>query len=175
MGESLRIMSKTLVKALDRSFDELNENLDRISEITDKILRAIYKRLRGVEHDARQPRFTRRQTYSQTPRLASVPSTLHTADRVMIGDSSSAQVDSDSMCLTTFGDDSIVRLALPSCKDGALIDKSAAAPKPCLLPVEMRTLVAASGLLPAGVASTATRTIFSPAASLVLLDLRDEF
>ena len=50
--------------------------------------------------------------------------------------------------------------ALP-CRDYILVDKSAEAPKPHLPPVEVRILPsAASGLLPAGTASTAMRTIF---------------
>ena len=47
-------------------------------------------------------------------------------------------------------------------RDDALIDKGAAAPKPCLSFVEMRTLTAAGGLLLASTASTATRIIFYP-------------
>ena len=64
------------------------------------------------------------------------------------------------MCLASFGDDSTKPLVLPYCRDNALVDKDAAAPKPCLSSVEMRTLTTAGGLLPAGTASIATRTIF---------------
>ena len=82
------------------------------------------------------------------------------ADRAKHGDSSSAKkADPDPMCLTSFGDDCTEPPALPY-RDDAIVDKGAAAPKPCLSPVEMRTLTAAGGLLPAGTASTATRTIF---------------
>ena len=49
--------------------------------------------------------------------------------------------------------------ALPS-RDDALVDKSAAGPKPCLSPVKMRTLTAVGGLLPASAAFTAMRIIF---------------
>ena len=49
--------------------------------------------------------------------------------------------------------------ALPRRND-FLVDKGAAAPKPCLSPVEMQTLTAAGDLLFAGKASTATRIIF---------------
>ena len=82
------------------------------------------------------------------------------SDRVMCGDSSSAQVDHDPICLTSFGDDSTEPPALPCCRDDALVDKGAEVPKPCLSPVETRTLTATGSLLPAGTASTATRTIF---------------
>ena len=82
------------------------------------------------------------------------------ADRVMSGDSSSAQVDPDPMCLTSFGDDSTGPPALPCSRDDILVDKGAAVPKPCLSLMDMRTLTAAGGLLPADIASTAMRTIF---------------
>ena len=64
------------------------------------------------------------------------------------------------MYLTSFGDDSTEPPALPCCRDDALVDKGAKASKPCLSPVEMRTLTAVGDLLPARTASTATRTIF---------------
>ena len=76
------------------------------------------------------------------------------------GDSSFAQVDPDPMCLTSFDDDSTEPLALPCCRDDVLVDKGAAAPKRCLSPMEIGTLTAAGGLLPANKASTAVRTIF---------------
>ena len=47
-----------------------------------------------------------------------------------------------------------------SLRDYARVDKGAAAPKPCLSPMKMRTLTAAGGLLPTGTTSTATKTIF---------------
>ena len=59
-------------------------------------------------------------------------------------------------------------------RNDALVDKGAAAPKPCLSPVEMRTTTAPGGLISANIASTATGTI-SPAAFLVLPDRRDKF
>ena len=77
----------------------------------------------------------------------------------MKGNTSSAQVNSDPTCLTSFGDGSTEPLALPR-RDDALVDKAAAAPKPCLSPVEVRMLTTAGGLLPAGTAPSATRTNF---------------
>ena len=83
------------------------------------------------------------------------------ADRAKSGDkSSSAQVDHDPMCLTSFGDDSTEPPTLPLRGD-ALVDKGAAAPKPCPSSVKIRTPTAAGDLLPAGTASTTvTRTLF---------------
>ena len=45
-----------------------------------------------------------------------------------------------------------------SCRDDALVENGAAATKLCLLPLEMRTITAAVGLLPTGETSTAIRT-----------------
>ena len=80
------------------------------------------------------------------------------ANRVRNGDNSSAQVNPDPMCLTSFGDDSTKSLVL-SHRDDALVDKGAA-PKPCVAPVKMRTLTATDGLVLAGKASSATRINF---------------
>ena len=61
-------------------------------------------------------------------------------------------------------------------RDDVLVDKGAAVPKPCLSPVEMRTLTAAGNLLPAGIASTVTRIVYYQlAASLVLADRGGKF
>ena len=80
-------------------------------------------------------------------------------DRDEHRDSSSAnRFDVGPTCSTSFGMKA-KPLALPS-KDDALVDKGAAAPKPRVSPVEIYTLAAADGLLPAGTASTATRIIF---------------
>ena len=46
------------------------------------------------------------------------------------------------------------------CWDDVLVAKAAAAPKPRLSPVEMRTLTVAGGLIPANKASIATRIIY---------------
>ena len=64
------------------------------------------------------------------------------------------------MCLTSFGDDSTGPPALPCSRDDALVDNGAEAPKSCLSLLNMRTPTAASDLLSAGTASTATRTTF---------------
>ena len=85
------------------------------------------------------------------------------ADRVISRDDSSAQVDTDPIRLTRFGNDSARSPALNCSRNDALVDNDAAPTKPCLSPAEMRTGTAAGGLLSAGTASTAIRTIFSRA------------
>ena len=48
-----------------------------------------------------------------------------------------------------------------SCRDGVLAENGAAAPKSCLLPLEIHTTSAASGLLLIGKTSKATRTTYN--------------
>ena len=81
------------------------------------------------------------------------------AERVINGDNSSTQVDTNPMCPSIFGDDSTGPPALPCTRNAALLDNGAAAPKPSRSPAEMRTGTAAGGLIPAGTASTAVKTI----------------
>ena len=77
------------------------------------------------------------------------------------GDSCFAnRVDPDSMCLTSFGDDSTGPPPFPYTRTGSLVGNGAAAPKSCLLLLEMRTPTAVGGSLPAGITSTATETSF---------------
>ena len=81
-------------------------------------------RLAGLEHEDRQPRLAMEadvkpdtKTRKRTENAA--------ADRAKQGDkSSSARVDHDPMCLTSFGDDSTEPPALP-CRKDALVDKGA--------------------------------------------------
>ena len=92
-------------------------------------------------------------------RLASVREGAAKTVQAMHGDSFSAnRVDPDPMCSTSFGVKA-EPLALP-CRDDVLVENGAAAPKSCLSPLEMRSPTAAGGLLPAGMASTATRITF---------------
>ena len=77
----------------------------------------------------------------------------------MHGDSFSAKrVQDGSKSSATFG----VKAEPPalSYRDDVLVENGAAAPKPCISPLEMRTTTAAGGLLPIGKISTATGTAF---------------
>ena len=137
----------------------MKSHFDKSDELPDE-RRVTTQGLAGLEQDARQQRLAME---------ANVPSDIKTrnptedvaADRVISGDSSSAnQVNPDQMYLTSFGADSTGPPTLSCTRDGTLVDNGAAAPKPRLSPVEMRTPTATGGLLPAGTASTTMRTIF---------------
>ena len=144
------------------------EEVRRIfSEVLDKhlsenthILRATNQPVAGLKHEARQPRLaaeadveTDKKARKRTEGAAAADRAKHT------GDSSSAKrVDDGPTSLTSFG-----KVVEPSparpCRNDALVDKGAKAPKPCLSPAEMRTPPATGGRLPSGTASTAMRTI----------------
>ena len=130
-----------------------------IDGLTNEV-RAKKQRLAGLGQDARQPRLAME---ADAPSDTKTHKRMEDAVAVQAkhgGSCSANQVDPDPMCLTSFGNDSTGPPALPCTMDDALVDNGAAAPKPCLSPVEMRTPTAADGLLPAGRASTTMRIIF---------------
>ena len=80
------------------------------------------------------------------------------AVQAMHGDSFFAKrVDPDPMCSISFGVKA-EPLVLP-CRDDVVAGNGAATPKSCLSPLEVHSPTAAGGVLPAGMTSTATRTI----------------
>ena len=158
-GITMEQLRRIMSEVIDKSFDKLDKQLNRMSKLT-SMLRAIDPCLADFEHKAQQPCLAMEADVK--PGIKTRKRTGDAAeDRATHRDKSSfARVDHDPMCLTSFGDDSSEPPAL-SCKDGALVDKGAEVPKPCLSHVEMRTPPVAGGLLPAGTASTAMRNIFS--------------
>ena len=122
-------------------------------------MRATKQRLAGLEQEDQWPLLAMETDVKPDTNTRKCMKDV-TAERVMSGDNPSAQVDTDPMCLTSFGDDSTGPPALSCTRDDALVDNSAGVPKPYLSPVEMCTRTAAGGLLPAGAASTAMRAIF---------------
>ena len=136
----------------------MESHFDQLDEIMEKT-RETNRCLAGMLHGAQQPRLAKEvDVLPDTKTRKRMEDDA--AERVISGDSSSAQLDSNPMCLTSFGDDSTGPPALPCSRYDGLVDKDAAASKPCLSPAEMRTLTAADGLQLAGPASTSTRTIF---------------
>ena len=117
-------------EALDKYFDnELNPE-------NPKDMRATDLRLASLEQDARQPRLAA-EVDVRTDTKTRKRSEEAAADQAEHWDSCSAKkVDAGPpMCLTSFDDDSTEPSALP-CRDDTMVDKDAAAPKPCLLPVK---------------------------------------
>ena len=124
-------------------------------------LRSIDQRLASLEQDARQPRPTMEADVPINKKTRERTEGNATAVQAKHGDSCSAdRANPDQKSSTSFGDDFTGPPALPRSKDDVLVGKSAAEPKSCSSPLEMRTPTAAGGLLPAGITFTATRTAF---------------
>ena len=148
-----RIMSEALDKAFNKHFGQKLENPEE--------MRATDQRSASFEQDARQLCLAMEATVTADKKTRKRTEGAAAADRAKYtGDSSSTnQVDPDQIiCSTSFGMKAEPP-ALP-CRDDILVDEGAPAPKPCLSPVEMRTLTTADDLLPAGKVSTAARIIF---------------
>ena len=117
------------------------------------------QRLASVEHDARQPRPAMEADVQADNKTRERTEGAAKAVQAMHGDSFSAnRVHPDPMCSTIFG----VKAEPPAlpCRDDVVAENSAAAPKSCLSPLEMRSPTAAGGLLLAGMTTTAMRTTF---------------
>ena len=123
-------------------------------------MRATYQRSASLEQDDRQPRLAMEADVTADKKTRKRTEGAAAEDRVKhVGDSSFAnQDDRGQICLSSFGMKTEPP-ALPR-RDDALADRGAAVPKTCLSLMEMRTRTAAGGLLPAGIASTATMTTF---------------
>ena len=135
-------------------FDQQDKKLD---ELTGK-MRETRQRFAGLEHDARQPCLVIMADVKPDTKTRKRTEDTE-ADRAKYGDSSSAKrVDAGPTSSASFG--MIAEAPALPCRDDALDDKGAKAPKPCLSPMEMRTLIATGGILTARTVFTATRTIF---------------
>ena len=153
--------SADVYRLLEEKIDKQpNRMKSHFVELTET-MRVTRQRSASLEHDdARQPRLAtevdipaEKKSRKRMEGTAAAYQTKHN-----IGDSSSAQVDPGPTSSTSFGMKAEPPV-LPR-RDGVLVDKGAAAPKPCLSPAEMRTLTTAGDLLLAGKASIATRIIF---------------
>ena len=142
-----------LYRIIEELFDKSDRRMDELADKT----REIEQRSASLEHDAQQPRLAMgadvpadKKTSEHTEGAAIVVQAKHgvscSAKRVQAGPISSI----------TFG----VKAEPPAlpCRDDVLIENGTAAPKSYLSPLEMRTPIAAGGLLAAGTTSTATRT-----------------
>ena len=137
-----------------------NQQVKKLDEPIE-MMRGTSQRLAVLEHDARQPRLAMEVDLQADTKTHERTEGAATAVQAMHANSCSAnRVDPHPICSTSFGDDCTGPPALPCSREDALVDNSAAAPRSCLSPLEMRSPIAASGLLPAGETSTATKTTF---------------
>ena len=94
---------------IKEQFEESDRKLD---EFTEK-MRETNRRLAGLLHGAQQSRLAMEADVKSDTKTRNRMGDV-AADRVISGDSSSAQLDPDPMCVTRFGDDSTEPLAPPS-------------------------------------------------------------
>ena len=134
--------------------------MDSKGQQSPKKIRRMGQRLASLEQDARQPRLPMKTDVPADERPRQGTEDAAKAVRAMDGDSFSAnRVQAGPRTTST---SFIVKAEPPAlpCRDDVLVENSAAAPKLCLSPLEMRTSTAAGGLLPTGKTSSATRTTF---------------
>ena len=117
-------------------------------------------RLAGLEHDARQPRPATEADVQADTKICERMEGAAKAVQAMLGDSFSANRSQagPNTTATIFGVKA-EPLAFP-CRDDAVVENGATAPKSCFSPLGMRSTTAAGGLLPAGKVSTTTRITF---------------
>ena len=137
----------------------MSETMGEAFEDITEDLRRMYQRLASLEKDARQPRLAMEADVLADKKTRGCTEGAATAAQAKYGDSCSAKrVLAGPKSSTSFGIKADPP-ALPR-RDDVLVDIGAAAPRPSLSPLEMRTPTAAGGLLPAITTSTATMTIF---------------
>ena len=128
----------------------------------DKITRHLEYNSTSLEQDARQPRLAMVEAngYANT-KTCERSEGAATAVQAMHGDSCSAtRVDPGPKTHSTSFGVKVDPPALP-CRDDVLVGNRAAAPKSCLPSLEMRSPIAASGLLLTDEAPIGARTIFN--------------
>ena len=142
--ELRRVMSETMGIAL-KEFRE--------------VTREVNQRLASLEQVARQPRLAMEADITADEKTRKRTEGAAAAVQAKCGKSCSAKSVQTGPKSSTSFDMKAEPPAFPHRND-VMVDIGAAAPKLCLSPVEMRTLTAISGLLPACKTSTATMTIF---------------
>ena len=135
-------------------FEEQAKILDKFM---DDITTLFYQHTANLEHEARQPRLTMEADGPANTKTRERTEGAATAVQAVHGDSFFAcRVDPGPKTSTSFG----VKAEPPAlpCRDGVLVEDGAAAPKSCLLTLEMRLPTAAGALVPTGETSTAMET-----------------
>ena len=141
-------------------FEVWDMKMDKLLREYKEDRRSMDQRLTRLEQGARQPRLAMEadgpadtKTRERTEGAAKAVQAKH-------GDSCIAQRVQDGPRTSTCFGVIAEPPALP-CGDDVLVENGAAAPKPCLPPLEMRSPTAAGGLVPTGKASIWARTTYN--------------
>ena len=157
-GITVEELRRIMSEAIDKSFDKGTSHFGLKLEYP----KNTNQRLAGLEHGARQPRLATeadleadKMNRKRTEGAAAADRAKHIWDTYF-----ARRVDDDPTSLTIFDKIAELPMAPEKCIGDALVNKGA---KPHLPPVEVRMLSSATGgLLPAGTASIAIRTILRP-------------
>ena len=150
--EEISRMIKETLKVYNRSFNKMKEYMEEQTSIDQRLTR--------LEYDARQLRLAMGADGLANTKPRKRTEGAATAVQAMHGDSfSSCRIDPGPKTLTSFG----VKAEPPTlpCRDEVVVKSGNAAPKSCLPSLEMRTKIAAGGLVPTGKTSIATETNFN--------------
>ena len=147
-------------RVMEEAFDRWDRKLDEISNKMEEYIeerRSIDQRLTRLGHGARQPRLAMEADGLANTKTRERTEGAATAVQALHEDSFSVcQVDPGPKTSTSFGVKAEPR-TLP-CRDDVVVESGDAAPKSCLLSLEMRTTTAAGGSVPTGKTSTAMET-----------------
>ena len=147
-GIKLKELRPIMSKTLDKAFDKSTEMMKRAN-----------KRLAGPEQEAQQSRLATEADVTSEKKTRERPEGAAAAVQAKHGVRCSAKRVQAGPTSSTSTGMKAEPPALPP-RDSVLVNIGAAAPKPCLSPVEMPTLTVTDSLLPTGKTSTATTTIF---------------
>ena len=143
---------------MDSCFDRQEKMLDGI---TMKMTRGTSQSAASLEHDARQPRLAMEADGPANTKTHERTEGAATAVQAMGADSFSARrVEPGPRTNSTSVGMMAEPPALP-CKDDVLVENGDASSKSCLSSLEKRRTTPASGFLPTGKSSTATKIIFN--------------
>ena len=149
--ESFDRQLKIRKSRFDQQDEKLNESMEE--------MRATEHSSASLEQDVRQPHLAMQADVTADKKTRERTEGAAAAVQAKYGDSCSAKrIQAGPTSSTSFG----IKAEPPALPrwDHILVDKGATTPKPRFSSAKMRTRTAASGLLPAGTASTATRTPF---------------
>ena len=153
LADVYRPSDESFDRGMKSHFEQLEKKFDKIKE-----LMRLLEQVTSQEQDARQPCLAMDADEPANTKTRERTESASIAAQAMRGDNISAcRVDpSPNINSTSFG-----MMAEPPalpCRDDVVVESGDAAPESCLPSLEIRSSIAASGLVPTGKTSTATET-----------------
>ena len=142
-------------KRMDSFFDGMDSCFDRWNRKLDEILD---QHVTSLEHGARQPHLAMEADGQANAKTRECTEGVATAVQAMRGDGFSARRDKPGPNTNSTKIGMIAEPHALPCRDDVVVESGNAASDSCLPSLEMRSQVAAGGLVPTGEASTASET-----------------